>query len=298
MPPKKTVKTIESTEKSIVEEKKTKKMKEDVVLDEESKTKSPTKTKKTVKKNVELEEETKPETKPETKAETVPETKAETVPETKPETKTKGKAAKKNDVDNEVVKPSTKAAKGKTAKKNEPVEEAVKKNEHVEETVSSKPENTNVEEETQVTKSLKNNASDVEKLLEEKKKEWANVATQIHALNAKRDQLEIEQKNIVKELTDLMNKLRPSVEGFILDSSVPKNVNKSTSKIVKKEIIPMDAESESETTEDEEESESEDKRPELLPKKGANKKIFDNKTSKQSKALKLTKHDSESESDK
>ena len=145
-----------------------------------------------------------------------------------------------------------------------------------------------------------NTESDIEKLLQEKKKEWASITTQIHEINVKREQLEVEQKRLVKELTELMNKLErdPTTEGFTLDSATPKHATKSTSKPVKKEIISMDVESESETSEDESESESEDERPEILPKKGAGKKVPVVKTTKgASKALKLTKSDSNSESD-
>ena len=64
-----------------------------------------------------------------------------------------------------------------------------------------------------------NHDEQLELLLEEKKQEWANITSQIHAINSERDCLELQQKKLVKELTDIMNNLQKdeSNDGFILD---------------------------------------------------------------------------------
>ena len=72
--------------------------------------------------------------------------------------------------------------------------------------------------------------TNLELLLNEKKKEWANITAQINILNQDRDRLELEQKNLVKELTELMSKLQTDevTNGFVLEQtnkiSVPKEI--------------------------------------------------------------------------
>ena len=112
-------------------------------------------------------------------------------------------------------------------------------------------------------------------------------------MNQERERLEIEQKQLVKELSDLMNKLNKdnNTDGLITLDIIHKT-SKPFSKAVKKEIISMDVDSASES--DTSESES-DEKPKLVANKG--KKLVPIKTTKGGKGLNLTKPDSDSESD-
>jgi hypothetical protein len=96
------------------------------------------------------------------------------------------------------------------------------------------------------------NNTNLEILLDEKKKEWAIITAQINTLNQDRDRLELEQKNLVKELTELMNKLQNDdvSNSFVLEQ---------TNMVNKKEIIAMDADSDSSDSNSESESDSESK---------------------------------------
>jgi hypothetical protein len=105
--------------------------------------------------------------------------------------------------------------------------------------------------------------TNLELLLNEKKKEWANITAQINILNQDRDRLELEQKNLVKELTELMSKLQTDevTNGFILEQ---------TNKIsVPKEIISTDVNSVSSDSDSDSDSEldSKNSKPKLNCKK-------------------------------
>ena len=105
--------------------------------------------------------------------------------------------------------------------------------------------------------------TNLELLLNEKKKEWANITAQINILNQDRDRLELEQKNLVKELTELMSKLQTDevTNGFVLEQ---------TNKIsVPKEIISTDVNSVSSDSDSESDSDldSKNSKPKLNCKK-------------------------------
>ena len=107
----------------------------------------------------------------------------------------------------------------------------------------------------------------LEKLLDEKKKEWADITARIHTLNQDRENLELLQKNLVKELTELMNKLQKDEvnNGFILEKKSQDNLTKT--KPNKKEIIAMDADSDTSDSDSDSESEDEVVKPKLNCKK-------------------------------
>jgi hypothetical protein len=140
----------------------------------------------------------------------------------------------------------------------------------------------------------------LENLLNEKKQEWAIITAQIHAITQERERLEIEQKNLVRELTELMSKLKKDTvnEGFTFESPSNKTSNKSNGKSLKQEIISMDAESDSDTSDSDSDSDSDDGK--LKTKKGKVAKPIVKTTKGPAKGLKLSKpgdSDSDSESD-
>jgi hypothetical protein len=201
------------------------------------------------------ESESEEESKPVVKSTTKPKVKKEAEPVTKPKTKKQAEPA--NDSNSE---PEVKATPKEVKSKSKP------------DTVTSE--------------------ATLENLLEEKKKEWASITAQSLTINQERERLENEQKRLVKELTELMNKLKKeTTEGFTFDSAT--KTPKTASKTLKKEIISMDAESDSESETSESESDSDDK-PKLVAKKG--KKTAPVKTTKGGKGLNLKKPDSDSES--
>jgi hypothetical protein len=206
--------------------------------------------------------------------------------------------------------------------------EAIESTENIEKTAKPKKaaaKSKTKTEENDEKLSIKNNSdnevaesescvnSEIEVILEQKKKEWANITAQIHAINAQREALEIEQKKLIKDLTDLMMRLQNEYQE---DDIIESKSKSSSSKVVptqnvekvkttgsdqvkvsntkmKKEIISLNADSdsssESENSNDEE-SESEDEKPKLF----ASKQTVQNK---KSKMLNLAKPQSDSESD-
>ena len=57
-------------------------------------------------------------------------------------------------------------------------------------------------------KKIESNNKKYKTVLEEKRKEWANITTQIHKLNKDRDELQIKQKELVKSLSELMKEVK------------------------------------------------------------------------------------------
>jgi len=103
---------------------------------------------------------------------------------------------------------------------------------------------------------------------------------------------------LVKELTELMNKLQKDTQndGFTLESPINKTGGKNASKSLKKEIIAMDAESDSDSDTTEDDSESDGGK--LKSKKAKATKPVVKTTKGPVKGLKLSKPgDSDSESD-
>jgi hypothetical protein len=155
---------------------------------------------------------------------------------------------------------------------------------------------------TKISNNDENLVTEVERILDEKKREWATITTHIYEITIKREALEEDQKRLIKELTELMNRLKkdvPVIEGITIDSITPKNIPKPVSKLARKEIISTDSETESKTdSSDSESSDSESEKEKLvLPKKGTVKKEPVKKTKGIPKALQLSKSASESESD-
>jgi hypothetical protein len=66
----------------------------------------------------------------------------------------------------------------------------------------------------------------LEKLLEAKKTEWADITKQISNLNAEREKLSVLQQTLLNELHDLMNKIKkePTDNTFVLEKKETKNL--------------------------------------------------------------------------
>jgi hypothetical protein len=124
------------------------------------------------------------------------------------------------------------------------------------------------------------NVNDVnlEKLLDEKKKEWTNITAQINTINQERERLELEQKNLVKELNELMKKLQnDEVDNvFVLEQN--NQVQLPKEKVTKKDIIAMNAVSDTSDSDTDSELDTVISKPKLNCKKNTRVKTMTNKT--------------------
>jgi hypothetical protein len=209
MAPRKTKKDTQETEvvnvAPVVEPTITKVAKSKKVKEVEPETETKVETKVTKSKKVKEVEQVEPET--ETKVETKV-TKSKKVKEVELETETK-KSKKVKEVEPKVeLETETKKSKAKT----EVVPEVV--------TVKTK-------DKVEPKKVKKNSENDeLEKLLESKKNYWASITKEISAITEERDRLEVIQRNLLSELSELMSKLQKndSPNTFILEKKETKNI--------------------------------------------------------------------------
>lgn len=157
-------------------------------------------------------------------------TKSKKVKEVEPETELKVETKVQPKVESKVQpKVESKVTKSKKVKEVEPeIEPKIEpkkskaKTETVSEVVTVK-----TKDKVEPKKVKKNSENDeLEKLLESKKNYWASITKEISAITEERDRLEVIQRNLLSELSELMSKLQKndSPNTFILEKKETKNI--------------------------------------------------------------------------